>query len=90
MGFKTITIKEDVYKKIARAKRKNESFSELFDRKFSEETIEERTNRILKYAGIWKMTEKEYKEKLEEIKKGRENSEKNFQERMKYLEQYRK
>ena len=32
MAFKTLTIKESVYKKLLLLKRKNESFSELFER----------------------------------------------------------
>lgn len=32
MGFKTLTIKESVYKKLLLMKRKDESFSDLFDR----------------------------------------------------------
>jgi len=32
MGFKTLTIKESVYKKLLLMKKKDESFSDLFDR----------------------------------------------------------
>jgi len=32
MGFKTLTIKESVYKKLLTMKRKDESFSDLFER----------------------------------------------------------
>ena len=32
MGFKTITIKESIYKKLLLMKRNDESFSDLFDR----------------------------------------------------------
>jgi len=32
MGFKTLTIKESSYKKLLLMKRKNESFSDLFER----------------------------------------------------------
>ncbi len=32
MGFKTITIKESIYKKLLLLKKKDESFSDLFDR----------------------------------------------------------
>jgi len=32
MGFKTLTIKESVYKKLLLMKEKNESFSDLFER----------------------------------------------------------
>mgnify|MGYP006290789667 CR=1 FL=1 len=32
MGFKTITIKERIYNKLLLMKRKDESFSDLFDR----------------------------------------------------------
>jgi Uncharacterized ACR, COG1753. len=36
MVFKTITIKEDIYKKLLAVKRKDESFSDLFERLVSE------------------------------------------------------
>jgi len=32
MGFKTLTIKESIYKKLLIMKRKDESFSDLFER----------------------------------------------------------
>jgi len=32
MGFKTLTIKESIYKKLLLMKRKDESFSDLFER----------------------------------------------------------
>ena len=32
MGFKTLTIKADVYEKLLAMKRENESFSDLFER----------------------------------------------------------
>ncbi len=32
MGFKTLTIKENVYKKLLLMKKENESFSDLFER----------------------------------------------------------
>ena len=32
MGFKTITIREDIYKKLLAIKRRDESFSDLFER----------------------------------------------------------
>ena len=36
MVFKTITIREDIYKKLLVVKRKDESFSDLFERLVSE------------------------------------------------------
>jgi len=39
MAFKTLTIKESVYKKLLLMKRKNESFSDLFER-LSESNLE--------------------------------------------------
>lgn len=44
MAFKTITIKEDVYNQLLTLKRKNESFSELFQRL----STEKKNLRILK------------------------------------------
>lgn len=37
MPFKTITVKESTYRRLLRAKRKGESFSELLDRSFADE-----------------------------------------------------
>jgi predicted CopG family antitoxin len=64
MGFKTLTIKTSVYEKLLAMKRKNESFSDLFDR-LSEKNIT--TLRHLR--GCTEFTNKE--DMLQDIQKKR-------------------
>lgn len=54
MPFKTITIKESAYRKLKAAKRKDESFTDLIERKFKEKPD------LMKYAGI--LTDEEAEE----------------------------
>ena len=49
MVFKTITIKESVYKELIKVKKKDESFSD-----FLEELVISRKPDLLKYVGAWK------------------------------------
>ncbi len=65
MAFKTLTVKEEVYKKLLSLKRENESFSDLFER------LSKRNISALK--SLRGMMEFEDKEKMiEEIYKKRE------------------
>lgn len=54
MAFKTITIKEGVYKRLSNIKKKNESFSELLAR-----LAKTRRPNLMRYYGAWKGTKKE-------------------------------
>jgi len=62
MTSKNISITEDIYKKLIKIKRENESFSELFSRllKIQKEKIE-------KSFGAWNLSEKEKNEIWEDI-----------------------
>ncbi len=65
MAFKTLTVKEEIYKKLLSLKRENESFSDLFER------LSKRNISALK--SLRGMMEFEDKEKMiEEIYKKRE------------------
>ena len=83
MGFKTITIKEDVYKELLEEKGKEESFSEFFDKLMKEK---KKKPDIMKFAGAWnKMSDKEFEKINKSIKELRESADKNFKERIKRL-----
>ncbi|MBI2543600.1 MAG: antitoxin VapB family protein [Candidatus Aenigmarchaeota archaeon] len=77
MGFKTITIKEEVYKKLLRAKNNEESFSEFLDK-----TVSKRPN-IERFYGAWKMSKKDAESIKKTIRKYREDATENFHERIK-------
>ncbi len=79
MGFKTITIKEDVYRELLRAKGNDESFSDFLD-----ELVKEKKKKpdISKYYGAWKMGEKEWKRVESAIKKNRELADRNYKEKL--------
>ncbi len=81
MGFKTITIKENVYKELMKAKG-SESFSEFF-----EKVTKERKKRpdLMKFYGAWKMSDGEWKRIEKTIKKRRALADKNYRERLEKL-----
>jgi len=68
MGFKTLTIKESVYKKLLLMKEKNESFSDLFER-LSNSNIE--VLKKLRGCHIYKDKEEFLKEIYEKRKEKR-------------------
>ena len=57
MTSKNISITKDVYEKLIKIKRENESFSELFLR-----LLRVQKNNLEKSFGAWNLTEKEKKE----------------------------
>jgi predicted CopG family antitoxin len=63
MGYKNISISEDVYRRLRRAKRGNESFSELIRRLLGPD------DDIMNLFGSIKMSDEERDEMLEEIEK---------------------
>ena len=75
MPFKTITIKKSTFDKLKRAKRKDESFSELFDRTFAKPDL-------MTGYGLLKDSPLSTKELLDAMKKSRRDAEKNNEERM--------
>ena len=79
MGFKTITIKEDVYEKLMKAKGKDESFSEFFGK-----IVEKKKPDLMKFAGAWKdMPDEEFKRIKKSMKEFRESFDKGWEERSK-------
>ena len=66
MAFKTITIKESVYKKLLNIKKENESFSDLFER-LSKKNIEA----LKKMRGTIEFEDNDKNQLLEEIYKKR-------------------
>ena len=81
MGFKTLTIKEDVYNELINVKGKNESFSEFF----AKIVKKMRGSPDLKsYYGAWKnMPKKDFENVELGIKRIRVSADKNFRERVK-------
>ena len=83
MKFKTLTIKEAVYKDLLKTKGEKESFSDLFGRLIKE--TRSKPN-LMKFAGAWaNLSEKEFEKIKKAIKELRESADKNFEERMKRL-----
>jgi predicted CopG family antitoxin len=81
MKFKTLTIKEEVYRELLRIKRKDESFSELFMRMVKKEKPD-----FKKFYGSWSdLTNKEIKKISEAIRTLRTSADKNFKKRMERL-----
>jgi predicted CopG family antitoxin len=64
MGFKTLTISEEVYGKLKRLKGKNESFTDVILK------LSEGYGDIMRYAGAWKeMTDDEAADLAETLRK---------------------
>lgn len=78
MGFKTITIKEKVFREISKAKGKDESFSDFF-----EKIVHKKKPDLLKFAGAWKLTKEEEERMDRERKEFRKKFEEEFEERVK-------
>jgi len=77
MGTKTISIMKDVYELLIRSKKKNESFSDVIRKEFSKK------GKISECAGILSdLTDKQFKEMEEAIKKSREYTRKHIMERL--------
>ena len=81
MAFKTITIKERVYKELEKAKEKGESFSDFFERMIKEK---KKSPDIMKFAGAWKdMPDEEFERIKKSMKEFRESANKSWEERLK-------
>lgn len=78
MGFKTLTIKEEVYEKLMKAKGKEESFSDFLERTVSKEKPD-----LMKFYGAWKMSKEEAEKVKKTIREYREVTNKRFHERVK-------
>ena len=77
MATKTLTIMEDAYELLKRQKRKDESFSEVIRRELGKK------RNIMEFAGAWShLSEKQFKEMENVIKKGRENTQKSVAKKL--------
>lgn len=73
MAFKTITIKKTVYRNLAKVKKSQESFSELFTR-----LLREKHPHLKEFYGAWKLEKGEEKKIAAELKKFRKEFERSF------------
>lgn len=80
MGFKTITIKDDVYRDLLKLKRKDESFSEFFRRLADRERPD-----LMRFAGAWKMNEGEWKRIDNMLRERRRSTGEDFEDEVKRL-----
>lgn len=82
MRFKTLTIKEAVYRELLKTKGERESFSNLFERMIK--TTKTRPD-LMRFAGAWKMSDEEYRKVKVAVKDHRRAFNKSFKERLKRL-----
>ena len=82
MSFKTITIKERVYKELEKAKEKGESFSDFFERMIREK---KKAPDLRRFYGAWKMNDKEWKGIESTIKKRKETADKEYRKKLERL-----
>ena len=68
MASKNISIRLDLYKKLATLKEDNESFSDLIERLLNE-GIKGSASRLMKYFGAWADLPEEFTQKIEEFRK---------------------
>jgi predicted CopG family antitoxin len=81
MKFKTVTIKEEVYKELLRIKRRDESFSEFFKRIGKKERPD-----FKKFYGAWSnLSNEEFERIALAIKELRISADKSYEERIKRL-----
>ncbi len=78
MGTKTISIMDDAYELLLKAKRKDESFSEVIRRMTAKKDI-------TKYIGVWKMSDNEAEDMKNLIKDLRKKSDKELINKMERL-----
>ena len=79
MAFKTITIKESVYRELLKAKGE-ESFSEFF-----EKLVKGRKPDLKKFYGAWKMSSAEWKRVKGMLRKRRSLDDKDYRKRLERL-----
>ena len=82
MPFKTLTIKESAYKEILKLKKKDESFSDFFERIAKEK---KKKPDLTRFYGAWKISDEEWNRIEETIKKRRNSADKNYRERLEKL-----
>lgn len=64
MGFRTISVSDEIYKKLVSLKHGRESFNEFFERLWKREKLD-----LKKFFGTWKMSDLEQKEMNKDLKK---------------------
>lgn len=79
MSFKTITIKEAVYKELLLAKGKEESFSELLGKLVKEK---KKKSDLSKFYGAWKISDTEWKKIEATLIKRKKGADKNYRGRL--------
>ena len=82
MKFKTLTIKESVYRELLKTKGEGESFSNLFERMVK--ATKTRPD-LMRFAGAWKMSGEDYIKVKSAVKWHRRAFNKSFGERLKRL-----
>ena len=79
MASKNISVRLDLYNKLAKLKQKGESFSEVIDRLLNE-GLKGSTSRLMKYFGVWADFPEDIIQKAEEFRKSMND---NIEERVK-------
>ena len=79
MVSKNISVRLDLYNKLAKLKQKGESFSEVIERLLNE-GLKGRTSRLMKYFGAWADFPEDIIQKAEEFRKSMNE---NIEERVK-------
>ncbi len=79
MASKNISIRLDLYNKLAKLKQKGESFSEVIERLLNE-GLKGSTSRLMKYFGVWADFPDDIIQKAEEFRKSMND---NIEERIK-------
>ncbi len=64
MGYKTISVSDEVYTKLASLKHPGESFNEFFVRVAEKQTVD-----LKKFFGAWKMSDREEKAMKKDLRK---------------------
>ena len=88
MASKNISIRSDLYQKLARLKQKHESFSDVIERLLNE-GLKGSTSRLMKYFGVWADFPEDIIQKAEEFRKSMNNNiEERVKERLNDLSRY--
>ena len=88
MASKNISIRSDLYKRLAKLKQKNECFSDVIERLLNE-GLKGSTSRLMRYFGVWADFPEDIIQKVEEFRKSmNENIEKRVKERLNDLSRY--
>lgn len=82
MASKNVSVRLDLYQKLAKLKQKHESFSDVIERLLNE-GLKGSTSRLMKYFGVWADFPEEITQKTEELRKlMNDNIEERIKERL--------